>query len=319
MNGYETYPWQTGQMRRLQEIIEQERMPHAILFSGPAGIGKGHLARCLVYRLLKRHSQCADFENLLLAASHPDVARISPVDDKKQISVDQIRALSARLSLTPQIANIKLAIIDPAESMTTAAANALLKTLEEPPGHTLLMLLSHNYGRLSQTIRSRCHHIPLALPGTHESAAWLQDQGVANAREYLLLTRGAPLIALQAAENAWLEQHLELLNDLSGLMDNRLNMVSVAAHWRDHDLRLLLDWIKNLVVYLVKSRLNEEVTSDIAGNFLKSLKIPVNRIDLKKLMDYSQYLDKSALEIDNNLNRELVLEQLFTRWAVLAA
>ena len=319
MSQFSPYAWQRAQMQRLQDAIDQQRLPHAILFSGPEGVGKRHLANCLVYLALKKHALSDKFEKLLNAGSHPDVMVISPAEDKKQISVDQVRDLSARLSLTSQVSGIKIALINPAELMTVAAANALLKTLEEPSGNTLIILITHNYGRLSQTVRSRCHHVPLTVPDTQAAGAWLREQGIDDYQEYLLLTHGAPLSVRQAAENAWLEHHHQLLKDLTGLMEQRADMVTITAKWRDADAAQLIRWLQNLVGLLVKSRFNDEITSDISGNFLKNLKISFDRIDLKKLINYAEFLDKSALEIDNNLNRELFLEQIFSRWAVLAA
>ena len=318
MNAYAPYSWQQAQMQRLEHAIEQQRLPHAILISGPAGVGKQHLADCLIHRVLKKHMTSAKFEALLAAGTHPDVRIVSLLNDKKQIAVDQIRALSEGLALTPQISNIKIAVIQPAELMNRAAANALLKTLEEPSGNTLIILLSHNPGRLPLTIRSRCQHIPQRMPDSREAGIWLSEQGVTNYQAYLELTSGAPLLAESAAENKWLEQHQYLLDDLSGLIDRQGNIVSISAKWRESDVTLLIRWIKNLVKSLVISKLSEQITSDMAGNFLKNLKISLDRIDLIKLIGYSDFLDQSELEINNNLNRELFLEQIFTRWAALS-
>lgn len=318
MNAYSPYSWQQDQMQRLDHAIEQQRLPHAILMSGPAGVGKQHLADCLIHRVLKKHMALAKFEALLAAGTHPDVRIVSLLSDKKQIAVDQIRDLSAGLALTPQISNIKIAVIQPAELMNRAAANALLKTLEEPSGNTLIILISHNPGRLPLTIRSRCQHMPQRVPDSREAGIWLSEQGVTNYQAYLELTSGAPLLAKLAAENKWLEQHQYLLDDLSGLIDRQGDIVSISAKWHESDVTLLIRWIKNLVKSLVISKLSEQITSDMAGNFLKNLKISLDRIDLIKLIGYSDFLDQSELEINNNLNRELFLEQIFTRWAALS-
>jgi DNA polymerase-3 subunit delta' len=312
------YSWQKIQLQRLESAIEFQRLSHAILFSGPPGIGKQHLADCLVYIALKKHANSEKFKALLDAGTHPDVHMVSLPEDKKQIGVDQIRDLSDQLSLTPQISDIKIAVIQPAELMNRNAANALLKTLEEPSGNTLIVLISHNPGRLPLTIRSRCQHIPQCVPDSREAGIWLNEQGVTNYQAYLELASGAPLLAKLAAENKWLEQHQCLLDDLSSLINRRGDVVSVSAKWHENDVLLLIRWIKNLVKSLVISKLSGQTTSDMTGNFLKNLKISLDRIDLIKLIGYSDFLDQSELEINNNLNQELFFEQIFTRWAALS-
>jgi len=318
MEMYRPYSWQQSQMQRLENAIEHRRLPHAILFSGTQGIGKCHLADCLVYTTLKKHSISDNFKTLLDAGTHPDVHHILLPDDKKQIGVDQIRDLSEQLSLTPQLSEIKIAIIQPAELMNRNAANALLKTLEEPAGNTLIILVSHNPGSLPQTIRSRCQHIPLNLPTNDEATAWLNGQGIENSQAYLDLASGAPLLAKVAAENDWLGQYQGLLEDLSALTEHRLNMVSASAQWQDVEVSVLIQWLKNLVKILIQSKMNGQITSEMAGSFLKNLKISVDRIDLVKLFDYSDFLNQCEREISNNLNRELFLEQIFNRWAALS-
>jgi len=317
MSAYKPYSWHQAQMNRLDQAIEQQRLPHAILLSGPVGIGKRHLADCLIHSVLIKHAISANFEPLLAAGTHPDVRIVSLLSDKKQIGVDQIRDLSAGLALTPQISNIKIAVIPTAELMNRHAANALLKTLEEPSGNTLIILISHNPGSLPQTIRSRCQHLPQRVPDSREAETWLSEQGVVDYQAYLELTSGAPLLAKSAAENEWLEQHQQLLDDLSELIERQTDMVTTSVKWREFESALLIRWIRNLVKLLIQSKLSDQITSDMAGNFLKNLKISLDRIDLGKLFDYSEFLDHCELEIANNLNRELFLEQIFTRWAAL--
>ena len=310
-------PWQDAHMRRLEKAIGQGRLAHALLFTGPSGAGKLHLVNSLVYRLLKDESSSEQTVSLLGTETHPDVIRVGLLEDKKQISVDQVRELCERLSLTPQLASIKIAIIEPAEAMNRNAANALLKTLEEPQGNSLLILVSHRHGLLPQTIRSRCQHIPLSLPDPQQASSWVRKHGVEEADEYLEISNGAPLKALQAVEEDRLTQFSALVDDLARLIDSRSSMVSVAAKRKQIEMETLISWLDHIVRSLTRYTVYGEFTSNVTSNLLNNLKISVDRIDLKKLLEYSEYLDKSRLEVDNNLNRELMLEQFFTRWAAL--
>lgn len=317
MSQFSIYAWQQAPLQRLQVAIERQRLPHAILFSGLEGTGKQHLANCLVSSVLKKHTRLNRGEKLLDINVHPDVITINPIKDKKQILIEQTRDLSAKLSLTPQISDIKIALINPAELMTVSASNALLKTLEEPSGNTLIILISHNYGRLPQTIRSRCHHVPLMVPDMQEAEAWLSERGVNNCHEYLLLTHGSPLLALHAFQNGWLESYRQLLIDLSDLIKQHSDIVSVATRWSNIDVAQLIRWLQNLVKLVIKLKFDDKIISDTAVDLLEEMKRSFNRLDLKKLVNYADFLDKSALEADNNLNRELFIEQIFSQWTML--
>src|SRR5262249_11510749 len=152
---------------------------------------KRELARAFVARVLCREARgdapacgrCRACEQHA-AGSHPDFVAVSFElrDDGKlrtEITVDQIRALSARFALTPEAGGYQIAAIDPADAMNQSAANALLKTLEEPSGDTLLLLVSDEPSHLPATIVSRCARVEVRFPPRSEALAWLGTQGVA--------------------------------------------------------------------------------------------------------------------------------------------
>ena len=317
MSDFTPYPWLEVHMSRFREAYEQQRMPHAILLAGPEGTGKQHLANCLTHYVLDRGGSSANFEQLLAARPHPDVSLVEPLENKKQISVDQIRQLTERIALTPQLSASKIAVIHPAQAMNRNAANALLKTLEEPQGNSLLILVSHNHGLIPQTILSRCQQVPVRLPEREEALTWLQQQGIEQADRYLELAAGAPLKALRAAEQGLLQQYENFLTDLSRLLNNTENMVSLGARWKELQPDLLVSWLKMIVQLLVKIKIQGQSAFSVSANLLKLLKISHDQIDLRKLIQYSEFLDKTQLEIDNNLNRELMFEQVFLRWSAL--
>jgi len=209
-------PWQTGAAR--EALAARATWPHALLLDGPRGIGKRTLALNLARALLCETPEvdgtacgvCASC-HYVAAGQHPDLQMIEPfvLDDDGEVKVqdpipvDRIRTLLEWVQLTSHRGCAKVAVIVPAESMNLAAANALLKTLEEPPPSTYLMLVTHQPGRVPATLRSRCRRMPAPRPATAAAEAWLQQQGVAEPRSVLAQAGGAPLTALAMAGAEW--------------------------------------------------------------------------------------------------------------------
>ncbi|HEY4529655.1 MAG TPA: DNA polymerase III subunit delta', partial [Luteimonas sp.] len=210
-------PWQQRMHDHAAAAIDAGRMGHALLFCGPSMLGKRLVAERLAQRVLCQAPDmglrpCGQCRACALFCSrsqkepmeqrpdgslshpwghpgHPDAILVghawrmtpSPPRQLSVIPVDQVRELSARLSTTPQYGDAKVAIIDPADDMNDAAANALLKTLEEPVPGRYLWLLSANPARLPATIRSRCQRLDFRLPPADEAVAWLRARGHADA------------------------------------------------------------------------------------------------------------------------------------------
>ena len=133
------YPWQADVFADLQQRRVQGRLPHALLISGPVGIGKQQLANVFSQSLLCAEPQADDLAcgqchacSLYAAGTHPDLFRLSPEEDSKVIKIDQIRTLIEKISLSSHYGRYRMVILNPADAMNIAAANALLKTLEEP-------------------------------------------------------------------------------------------------------------------------------------------------------------------------------------------
>ena len=191
-------PWQITQWRQWQQHSRLEKIPHALLLAGPAGLGKKQfahkLSQALVCTTLVDHTPCGQCPACRLANTHnhPDIHRLEP--DDKTIKVDAIRALIHKTNLTAE--TWQIFILTPAEAMHPSAANALLKTLEEPTPNTLLILNSTEPQRLPATIRSRCQMITFHMVETTQAMLWLERQKPGVAWQPLLaLTGGAPLLA----------------------------------------------------------------------------------------------------------------------------
>ena len=198
-----------GPERAFLSALERGRLHHAWLLVGPEGVGKATFA----YRAARRLFGAApapEFGLLgaapedpvcrqIMARAHPDLLALQrdPEDGKarKGIPVDEARELPEFFSKTPAIAPYRVAIIDSADDLAPAAANAVLKTLEEPPERGVLFLISHAPGSLLPTLRSRCRRLRFAPPEAESAAAWVASKaGVSadEARRLLAMARGAP-------------------------------------------------------------------------------------------------------------------------------
>jgi len=249
-------PWQQRIYAKAATTLDAGRLGHALLFAGPAQLGKREVALRLARRLLCERrredgepcGQCRGC-HLLDAGTHPDYQFISFIPNKEgtrlrtEIVIEQIRELSERLSLTPQYGVAQIVIIDPAEAINHAASNALLKTLEEPvPGRYLWLVTAHP-ARLSATIRSRCQKLEFRLPSAEESLVWLRGRGHAESavRESLDAARGHPGLADEWLNGDGLAVRREVATDMTKLARGEVTVADTAQRWAaDGNLELRL-------------------------------------------------------------------------------
>jgi DNA polymerase III subunit delta' len=188
---------QDSAIRMLREAVASGRVHHALLFSGPRGVGKRATADALVARIFCERPQddaCGSCDECVRLGhgTHPDRHVVEPGGDaesarrrSKTISIDQVRELQIALGRRPFVASRRMAIVDDAESMTVPAQNALLKTLEEPPGSALLVLVTENPAALTATVRSRCQRVsfrPLSTEAITTALARSASVSAADAR-----------------------------------------------------------------------------------------------------------------------------------------
>ncbi|WMW78903.1 DNA polymerase III subunit delta' [Undibacterium cyanobacteriorum] len=227
------YEWHEEAWRQVMAM--RARMPHAILMFGSEGIGKATFAEHLAKSLLCESpntdghacgicSSCNWFDQY----SHPDYRRVRPglLDEEeaatdatesdietekktaksskapsKEIVIDQVRALGDFMNISTHRQGTRVVLMYPAEALNVPAANALLKSLEEPNPNTVFILVSHRLDRLLPTILSRCHKLALPMPSKEQASAWLSAQGVKDAEVWLAQQGGAPLLALEMAQS----------------------------------------------------------------------------------------------------------------------
>lgn len=240
------YPWQQEDWQRLQQL--RTRLPHAILFHGQEGSGKVNFAENFAQSMLCERPTidalaCGECEacGWFNQYSHPDYRRVRPEvldaeeaesaaeseeepaakkgasarNPSKEIRIEQIRSLATFMNVSTHRAGLRVVVLYPAEALNGPSANALLKTLEEPPPNSLFLLISHRYDRLLPTIRSRCQSFALGLPAPEHARKWLAQQGVDDAAKWLAEQGGAPLSALSASQSDDEEGQEELLTQFS--------------------------------------------------------------------------------------------------------
>lgn len=321
------YPWLQDAWQRLYGYRESERVPHALLLTGPEGLGKLELARAFVALLLCNQpsasgacGSCAACVQLQ-AGSYPDFHEITLEEDDKgklrrQIVVDQIRELSAKLALTSRQGGWKVALIHPADAMNVNAANSLLKTLEEPAARSLLLLVTHRPAALSATIRSRCQQLAIARPDTAVATAWLQEQGARQPETALAFSGRAPLRAQELMRDGFLEQRREILQRVAAVRMRGASAVTVAAELEKIDLSAVIEFLDAVTEDLVRLlQLPAEHVRLRNPDLHNSLKTLIEGLDLVALHRYREVLKDARRLADTSVNPRLLLESLLLPWA----
>jgi DNA polymerase III subunit delta' len=256
-------PWQVSVWQQLQRSYQAGRLPHALLLHGAAGLGKLSLAHWLAQALLceardgelEPCGSCASCR-LYRAGTHPDLMLVAPEEDKQQISVEQIRAANERLGMTSSRSGYRIAIVDPAHQMTIAAANSLLKTLEEPGANSLLILVTSNVSALLPTIRSRCQQLGFATPAADVAITWLAGQtGKSISADLLRQACGAPLKALEYAQGSFESLRQSMEPAILALEQGGADLTELAQSWADNLLGERLTWLDGWLC----QRLHQEI------------------------------------------------------------
>lgn len=305
------YPWQQTQWQHLQQSLADDRLPHALLLLGQQGMGKLHFARELANTILMHESP--ESKPLLKSGNHPDYYCIQPLEDKKVISVNQIRDLQTELQQTAHVSRYQVVIIEPADVMNIAASNALLKTLEEPTGNTIIMLVSNKPQRLPITVRSRCQKINFGATHDVKTITWLQKQipQGQDAELLLNLSHGAPLLALDMLDDDLQLQRRTVFSQFQNILLGTADPVQVAAQWQKYDIWQLLSWLQTWLLDIAKTHAGAKL---MVSNEKYQIKIAhltrhISRASVFEIIDKINALKKQLAQV-NQLNIQLILEDL---------
>jgi DNA polymerase-3 subunit delta' len=318
-------PWQSALWSVVTEARTNEKLAHALLLAGPAGVGKRQFARALAQALLCEAPSaqgtacgqcrgCVQFD----AGSHPNLFWLQPLFDektdkqKRDISVEQLRDLGEKLVLSAHYGGSKVVVMDPVDALNVSGVNALLKTIEEPPPKTYMLLVSERPMALAATLRSRCQRLRFAPPSDEQARAWLREQEPAltgaSLERALDLAQGAPLRALAAHKSGLLEQHGKWRTDwLDVAAQKRAPTAAAVAVGKDRE--QVSAWIAAFIAFLgelLRARVSGQQSADV-GPIAARIGMP----GLQAMLDEAY---ESARRITTSASPQLVVESLLIAW-----
>jgi DNA polymerase-3 subunit delta' len=318
------YPWLATHWRRL--LAQKAHPPQALLIAGPAGVGKSTLARTWAQTLLCEAPQASGGAcgvcqacHWFAAGTHPDYRVFTLLEKENdngetrlaaEIVVDQAREAVDFVQLSTYRAGRRVVLIEPAEALNLAAANALLKVLEEPPLNTSFLLVSDQPRRLLPTLRSRCTRLDVGLPRQQDALQWLCENGIKQGEEILALSGGAPLKAMNWAETGDLAERSEILQALA--KPRSLDPVARAEAWKSLDPRtwhtIAYKWLCDMMAT------GQHSTARFNPDFSEALVKLGKRADLFRLLELARIHAEQGRVVMHPLNRQLQLEEWLIRY-----
>lgn len=319
------YPWQQQAWQQLN--LSRQQWPHAVLLSGPQGTGKLDFALQLAQSLLCEtphadYAPCGSCPSCtwFASGSHPDFREITPRsdDDKEdekpdakkrvvqQINIKQVRELTDFVNLSSHRQGYRVTLLHPAEVLNHAAANALLKTLEEPAPGAVFILVTHQLSRVLPTIRSRCRLFPLPTPDQAQAAAWLAEQQVADAPLWLARAGNLPLAAKALADNEHLPAWQTLLEALAA--PRGFDVLKQAEALHKLELPMVVGWLQKWAYDLLSLKLAQQVRYH--PDLQSALQQQAQKLPLDGLLAWQKQLNLAQRSAHHPLNTKLAIEQL---------
>ncbi|MBN2643910.1 MAG: DNA polymerase III subunit delta' [Desulfuromonadaceae bacterium] len=307
------------QKKLLQHAWQSRRLAHAYLFSGTEGIGKRLMAMALVRMIFcQQQTGCGSCVacRRIDSNNHPDLLFLEP--DGNQIKIDQVRAIQKELTFRPLEAAYRIILVDQAEKMNVAAANALLKTLEEPPDNTLLLLISAHPEQLLETIRSRCQHIPFSRLHPKEIKRVLVEQVDSNQDSEVLTTmaQGSLKKALGSDRDFYIVRRRELFRQVSHLTPAAILPLFKLAEELSSDKDQLEEQVGLLIscyrdVFLLSAKGSESLVANV--DLLPQLQTLAGKLSPEQATAKLNALLDCQYHLKRNVNRQLAMENLLIR------
>lgn len=320
----------------LQTVLrDPSQLAHALLIRGLQGIGKQVFGMALAQGLLCEKpakgglacgicSSCGWFST----GAHPDFRLLTPPTDGESavegeeagpktkaspwISIEQVRELHDFIYVSSHRGGRKVILVSPAEALNVAAANALLKSLEEPPPQTHFILISHRPHRLMRTIISRCRQLSLQIPSPPVAISWLAEQGIKDPEVVVAQASGAPLLALEMAEGDGLAGRTEFLRTLSS---SDLDPLAAAEIFRDLPLERFINWLQKWTCDIAEQRVLGRVRYN--PDFSRELTLIAKRVDTLEALRLHRKLVREQRNIHHPLNARLYMESVLFAYVAL--
>ena len=308
-------PWLGGAQQRIRAARAAGRLPHSLLVLASPGLGAEQLAAWICALALceaAAEAPCGVCGScvLLRSDSHPDFHAVRLLDDAQQIKVDQIRELIESLALSSFRGGFKTAVVESAELLNANGANAFLKTLEEPSGESLLILIARPSHRLPATIASRCVKIQLRPPAPESARGWLAARApaVKSWDAALRLAAGAPLRALELAGEDMEGLERDMRDSLKRLGAGSVDVTVLAESWVRTDLALRLAWLETWITQRIQADFEAGTSMQSAEPVrLPAALLKPNIRALFELQDAARELRRLA---STGLNQQLALEAM---------
>lgn len=321
-----TLPWQQAHWTHLNSYIQQQRIPQALLITGSKGLGKLRLAEQFATALLCEQVQadgqaCGHCHSCLLlqAQTHPDFMLVQPEEGKTTIAIDQIRSLITKLNLKPQFERYRVVILNPADKMNNASANAFLKCLEEPNERTVIVLISDRQSKLPATILSRCQKLAMTQPDKAMVLNWLRTQGIQDDAGVLLaLAQGAPLLALDYAKLGFVALRNDCFQQWLAVAKQQTHPILIAEQWlKLPEATPLLFWLSSWVIDLIKCAYHSHADTLYNADLYASLQNLTQSLELKDLYQLHDLLLLSRVRLETQINKQSLLEEILILWSEL--
>lgn len=319
-------PWNEEIWRNITG--DRDRSAHSLLFCGAAGLGKVDVACQYAEHLLQGGHRFS-------SASHPDFHVLSPEvaldpegtllqrygmryfvtpqgrQAKAVISVDQVRALAGTI-VNHAHGTIKVILITPAHMMNINAANALLKSLEEPTADTVFILVSDRPDQLPATIRSRCSRVDFRIPPREAALSWLSAKTDDPRRSMALdVAFGAPLLAEEYLNSGFLDARETVIRDIRAALSGHIDVTTVPGRWKDVGIPVALRIFQSMLTDLVKTAFVRDSPGLNNPDQLDWLQHSSKRIHLKRAFALSARVGAHLRDTNSPLDKSLVLEDFF--------